>query len=89
VIYYAECFAKPYGGGWAVAETPEEALKRARRNVGETARHERASYVLEFPDNANVSCGSELYGGYRANVHPLRIVSKHKITMDDNALLGR
>jgi len=45
--------------------------------------------VLEFPDNANVSCGSELYGGYRANVHPLRIVSKHKITMDDNALLGR
>jgi hypothetical protein len=87
-VFYAEVSATPYGGGWAVRDTPEAALKAARSNAGNTARTERGSYVLEFPDNAEPTIISD-FGGWRANAHPIRVVSKHKVKASDAQLLGQ
>lgn len=89
MIYYAEV-AYQHGGGWAVRTTPEEALTAARRHVGATATTERASYVLEFPDDADPHPGSDVWGGWRANVRPIRVVSKRKAlrTTPDKDPLG-
>jgi hypothetical protein len=88
--YYAEVFARPYGGAWAVRDTPEAALKAARSTACNTARTERGSYVLEFPDGADPRIATD-FGGWRANAHPLRVVSRNKIPArtTDNELLGR
>jgi hypothetical protein len=89
-VYFAECFAKSYGGGWATADHPDDALRAARRHVAETARTERGSYVLEFPDGADPQGANEWSGGWRANVSPVRVVKRNKLgTTTDDQLLGR
>ena len=93
MIYYAEVFARPYGGAWAVRDTPDKALKAARSTACNTARTERASYVLEFPDDADVTSANPLYGGWLVSngIPPTRVVSRNRLdaSVTDNQLLGR
>lgn len=87
-VFFAEVFAKPYGGAWQVAETAEKALRGARSTACETAKTERGSYVLEFADDAEPTGASDLYGGWRAKACPIRVVSKNKIKASDGSLMG-
>ena len=91
--YWAESFSSYLGGGWAIDTDATKALRRARAFICETAKSERGSYVIEFPDDAQLEPLSDLTGGWRSlnGVLPLRVVKRNKIqaSVSDNTIMGR
>jgi hypothetical protein len=92
MIYFAEVAGREYGGGYGIGKSSTDALTTAGRALGYTLSQARRlrHYVLQFPDGAEVSLGSELTGGWRASVRPSKLVERIKIPAEttDAQLMG-